>query len=303
MLTTAARRARPIGLDAGHRVVTRAELGALGITAHHIDAQVAARRWQRVGPAIVLHNARLTPREYRWLCMINCGPRALLTSFTAAQEWGLRGWERPGVHVLAPRGTIRPDLQGLRLHRVGTWSRVECVPGRRLHRLASALVIAASSFERSRPGCGLLAAAVQQRLLGPEQLRAALHSAPRTRHRSTLLLAVDDIEGGAQALSEIDFTRLCARFGLPAPTRQGIRRDADGRRRYLDSEWRLPDGRVVAVEVDGAQHMRVEQWGPDQLRQNEVVIGGTIVLRFPSVVVRDEPAIVASQLRRLMFRP
>jgi hypothetical protein len=121
------------------------------------------------------------------------------------------------------------------------------------------------------------------------------------RHRASLLVAVRDIAQGSHALSEIDFVRLCRRHNLPAPTRQALRVEPTGRRRYLDAEWRLPDGRTVAVEVDGALHRTPQRWYDDQLRQNEVVIGGTIVLRFPSTVVRDEPLLVASQLRRILL--
>jgi hypothetical protein len=106
---------------------------------------------------------------------------------------------------------------------------------------------------------------------------------------------------GRQALSEIDFGQLCRRFGLPAPTRQAVRVEPSSRRRYLDAEWRRRDGRTVAAEVDGALHLTPRRWYDDQLRQNEVVIAGTIVLRFPSVVVRDEPALVAAQLRRALL--
>ena len=65
---------------------------------------------------------------------------------------------------------------------------------------------------------------------------------------------------GSEALSEIDFARLCRRHCLPAPTRQAIRIEPSGRRRYLDAEWRLRDGRRVAVEVDGAVHLAQRKW-------------------------------------------
>lgn len=152
-----------------------------------------------------------------------------------------------------------------------------------------------------RPACGLFAAAVQQRLTTPEALTAALTAAPRTRHRAPLLLAVADIAQGADALSEIDFFRLCRRHDLPLPTRQAVRVEPSGRRRYLDAEWRLPNGRIVAVEVDGAVHLAPERWFADQLRQNEVVLGGTSLLRFPSIVLRTEERLVADQLRRLLL--
>ena len=79
-----------------------------------------------------------------------------------------------------------------------------------------------------------------------------------------------------------------------------MRTDPDGRRRYLDVEWKLPDGRILVVEVDGAIHVEPLEWYHDQLRQNEVVIGGSPVLRYPSVVVRSEEPIVVDQLRRAL---
>jgi hypothetical protein len=111
-------------------VVSRAEVLGLGLSPHVVAAQIAARRWQRFGPAVLLHNAATTPSEQRRICLLNCGPRAVLTSFTAAHEWGLRGWERPEVQVLAPAGTTTPRLPGLRLHRIGDWSRADLAPAR-----------------------------------------------------------------------------------------------------------------------------------------------------------------------------
>ena len=146
----------------------------------------------------------------------------------------------------------------------------------------------------------MLAAAVQQRLTDATELRGALEAAARTRHRAALLTAVGDIEQGAQALSEIDFARLCARHGLPRPVRQSVRIEPGGRRRYLDAEWERADGTTVAVEVDGALHLSTKTWHDDQLRQNEITLGGTLVLRFPSAVVRHEPELVIAQLRRAL---
>lgn len=307
MVTNSARRAIAVDRLESGGIASRAQLRDRGITAHHIEAQVRAGRWRRVGPAVLLHNGPVTVAQRRRLCLINCGPRSVLTSFTAAEDWGLKRSERSEVHVLVAAGAQLPKsdhplLRGLVIHRVRDWHDVEFAWPRPLHALAPALIRAASSFPNSRPACGILAAAVQQRLLRPQQLRAALSAAPKTRHHRALRLAIGDIEQGAEALSEIDFGRLCKRFGLPMPTRQAVRKSKDGRRRYLDVEWLLPDGRVVAVEVDGAHHMYVENWIPDQLRQNAVVIGGTAVLRFAAVLVRDEPALVAAQLAELLNR-
>ena len=129
-----------------------------------------------------------------------------------------------------------------------------------------------------------------------------MNGAPRLRHRHALLVALDDIDQGAHALSEIDFARLCRRNGLPEPRRQAIRKDRFGRRRYLDAEWTTRSGELLVVEVDGALHLIVQNWWDDLIRQNEIVLGDRRVLRFASVLVRHEQPIVVDQLRRGLAR-
>ena len=151
MFTAAAQRSCT-GLGA---VVTAADLAREGWSDDEVRAQLAARRWQRHGRAVVLHGGPPTPAERRRVVLLNCGRRALLTAFTAAEVHGLRGWERPTVHVLVPAGTrIRDVGESVRPHYAGDWAGVEAVPGRALHRCAPAFVLAASTFAHPRPACG-----------------------------------------------------------------------------------------------------------------------------------------------------
>ena len=293
----------PVDLEGFDDVTTRLALTTAGLTNDAIRAQLAAQRWRQLGKAVVLHNGPITVTQRHRIILINCGPRAVLTSFTCAAERGLKGWKRPTTHVLAPAGTTRPPIRGLVLHRVGDWRDVDVDRHRRQHALAPSLVIAASSFKDPDPACGLLAAAVQQRLVRPNELRLAVLAASRTRHRHALLLALGDIEQGAEALSEIRLGRICRRFRLPPPSRQSIRVEPDGTRRYLDAEWDLPGGGLLAVEIDGAYHRDVRQQDRDDVRQNHIVIGGTTVLRFSSNLVRHHPEIVAGQLRAVLRPP
>jgi len=270
------------------------------MTFQRIENQIDAGRWRAVGRAVILHNGSLTIPHQRRIALINHGPRAILASFTAAEVAGLRGWERTTIHLLAPPGTRRftdAALPEVKLHRS---PKFQARHGQRVELLAPALIRAAGSFVRPRPGCAILAAAVQQRLVGAAELNRAAAMATRVRHRAAMLTAIGDIAMGAQALSEIDFVRLCRDAGLPPPRQQVVRRDSQGRRRYLDATWDLPDGRTLVVEVDGALHLEARQWKADQLRQNEIVIGGALVLRFPSDVIRHEPQLVIAQLRRLL---
>jgi hypothetical protein len=283
-------------------VTTARALGADGVSRGQRATQLRAGRWQRCGLAIVAHNGPLSADQRRQVALVHAGPQSLLTAFTAAEVLGLAGWERPEVHVLAPIGTRQRagSPVPLVLHRNRTPARREA--GLRIEHLPDALVRAAASLDRPRSACGLLAAAVQQRRTTPEALKDALDHATRARHRSILRAAVADI-AGSDALSEIDFVRLCRRHGLPAPEQQTMRRDACGRRRYLDATWRRKDGRLVVVEIDGALHLVATRWWDDQLRQNELALAEALVLRFPSVVIRTEGARVAEQIRRALRLP
>jgi hypothetical protein len=291
---------RAAALPPGQAITTMRALLRSGWSQGAIRSQLDAYRWQRCGRAVVLHNGPIHPDELAPIAMLNCGPRAALTAFTAMAERGLQGWERDPIDVLVPGGAriCRPDGLAMRIHWVGDWAAQDVSAG--LHAFAPALVVAASTFGRARPACGLLAAGVQQRLVTPERLRRVVESSPRVQHRAAMLLALSDIAQGAQALSEVDFARLCRRHGLPEPLRQAVRREPSGRRRYLDVEWVTAAGRRVVVEVDGALHLAARRWWDDQLRQNELTLTGDLVLRFPSVVVRLEERLVVDQLRRAL---
>jgi hypothetical protein len=43
-----------------------------------------------------------------------------------------------------------------------------------------------------------------------------------------------------------------------------------------DASWRRGDGRLVAVEVDGAIHLAPTQWWDDQLRQNDLALAAAL---------------------------
>lgn len=283
-------------------VTTARVLYAQGVSRTQLETQLAARRWRRAGLAIVLHNGPLSPDQRRRVAQIHAGPKAIFTAFTAAELLGLQGWTRAKVHLLAPAGTrLRPGCPvPLQLHLHGKQPIRRAGP-RTIEALPDALLRAAATFESARPGCGILAVSVQQKKATAQELAAAIDRSPRVRHRALLRLAVADIAGGSEALSEIDFVRLCRRNGLPTPVRQLMRRERSGRIRYLDATWKRPDGRLVVVEVDGALHLAPRSWWDDQLRQNEIALSDALVLRYPSIVLRTEEPLVASQLRRALW--
>jgi Protein of unknown function (DUF559) len=258
-------------------------------------------RWQRpCRGVLVTHSGGISETERLWIAVLGAGPQAVLGGLTAARLDGLAGFDDRATHLLLPAcRQVRTSLPGVMVHRSRVLGPDDVHPARLppRTRLARSLLDAAAwsgSDDRAR---AVLAAGVQQRLVRPDQLEAALGPRPRLRRHSLIAATLADIAGGAQALSELDFARLTRRYGLPAPDRQVMRLDRDGRRRWLDAYW---DEAHLAVEVDGLWHMEATAWWADMRRGNDLLISGLRVLRFPAFVVRDQPGVVAAQIREAL---
>ena len=132
-----------------------------------------------------------------------------------------------------------------------------------------------------------------------DDLRQVIARIETLRRRTLMTGILDDVMGGAQALSELDFTRQVVRaYRLPEPSRQVARRDSRGRRRWTDVMW---DDCKVAAEIDGAQHTEdpLQRWD-DMERDNDLNVDGYRTLRFPAWLVRQHPGLVARQIRRAL---
>jgi hypothetical protein len=276
-------------------VVTRHQLRKHGYDLDAVRAQIDARRWQPRGrEVIVLHNGPLTSRQERWVAVL-AQHEGALAGVTAAQEFGLAGFDDGFVHVLLEYAARRHHLPGVRLHLSRRFSAADIHQGRDLPtvRIERAIVDAASWMAPQRKACAVMCAAVQQRLTTAERLRPELLAASRARHHLLLTRVLGDIEGGADSFSEIDFGHLARLAGLPPPRRQTFRFDRAGRRRWLDADF---DG--FFVEVDGAVHLRALNYWDDMERQNDlIVVTGKPALRFASVAIRIAPTTVVAQLR------
>jgi very-short-patch-repair endonuclease len=82
-----------------------------------------------------------------------------------------------------------------------------------------------------------------------------------------------------------------------------VRLDKQGRRRYLDCVWELPDGRVIVLEIDGSFHAEVVAWWNDMKRERAVVVHGDTVLRCSTVELRLEATDILDDLRRVGVPP
>jgi hypothetical protein len=268
--------------------------------------RVESGRWQRVQRGIfITHTGSPSLRQRWWAAVLGAASsgEAFLAGVSALQAVGLDRCGDGTIHVVVPAArrdsNAPPDV---RVHRT------RLLPEQHLHRLgrppataaARSLVDAAQWARSDNAARVIIAAGVQRGLATAERVSRVLARMPSVRRRLVIARAIADAGGGSHSLPELEFLALCRRAGLPEPSRQVVRFDADGRRCYLDAHF---DEAGVHVEIDGGQHMDVEQWWRDMSRQNALWIDGACLLRFPAWAIRNDPARVIAQLTAALTRP
>jgi hypothetical protein len=266
--------------------------------------RLTSGRWQQPGHGLVVaQSGPLSTTQRLWVALLWGGRGALLGGLTAARLDGLHGFDEPEIHLLVPNGRqIRkePIRASIRIpvvvHRSRSLTDSDAHPVRLPPRtlLSRSLVDAAAWAATDDRARAVLAAGVQQRLVRPGDLMAVTARPARLRRRQLIQTTLLDVAGGAEALSELDLTGLIRRYGIPEPDRQASRRDQQGRRRWLDAVW---EAAKLIVEVDGFWHTDAATWWADMSRDNDFIISGYRVLRFPAFAIRTDPARVARQIQ------
>ena len=261
-------------------------------------------RWQRTCRGVVVtQSGPLAEDQLLWAAVLGSGSGSVLAGPTAARLDGLAGFEDPRIYVLVPAPRhVRARLPGVAVRRSRLLGPADTHPARRppRTRLPRSLLDAAAWARTDNRARAILAAGVQQRLVRPEDLTTILARHGKMPRHKIISATLADIAGGAEALSELDFCRLIRRYRIPEPSRQVIRLDATGRRRWLDAYWHPAR---LAVEIDGLWHMEAAAWWDDMRRDNDLTISGYRVLRFPSFAVRDQPGAVANQIAAALGLP
>ncbi|MBB5788247.1 hypothetical protein [Jiangella mangrovi] len=266
----------------------------------HVRRELHARRWQRVGRDVfVSHNGALGYGQ-RLQAAVKASPRgSALAGPTAAELDGLQGFSTSDIFVTQPCGTRHPRLPGVVVHYSRFLDEADVHPLRtpRRCRPPRSIVDAAAWASRDDRARAIVLAAVQQRLVTPDQLHDALsRRGPCLRH-ALIAETIDDAAGGIASVPEREFALIVRAFHLPEPARQRILERPDGRY-YLDADW-AEFG--LAVEVDGRGHLDVIAWDSDLDRANDIVIDGRTLLRFTSYAVRHRPDSVGETLMRALI--
>lgn len=288
-------------------VLTRQQALHGGLSEDQWQWRLDSQRWRPLLPGIVItHTGTATPHQRSWAAVLVGGDRACLSGDAALERLGFRLGALSALHVAVPDGR---SLQR-RVITGGGGPPVRVLPREvvRLDRLrhptrtpptvrvAPGVLHAAAWAASDRAAEWRVAAAVQQRLVLPSELRRALADMPSLHRRRLISTVLDDVEQGAHAASELDFLRFLRRHALPAPDRLQRPVRASGLR-YLDAWW---ERQRVAAELDGAHHRSVEAWEDDVLRANDVIVAGrhdgTVLLRFTTGNLRHDAVRVAAQL-------
>ncbi|GAA2631660.1 DUF559 domain-containing protein [Dactylosporangium fulvum] len=264
-----------------------------------IRHRVETGRWQRAHRSVyVAMTGSIGLAQRRWIAIL--ATRGVLAGFSALEALGLKGYPKPYTEILIPfsRRVIALPETAVR--------RTRCLPVE--HALAGsvppvttaarALVDAAQWAHDDSEAAAVIAAGFQQRLVAGDEVHTVLARMRGVRREQLIHRAAESAAGGSESVSEIEFLDLCRRNGLPEPSRQVVRRDSAGRKRYRDA---LFDDYGIHVEIDGSQHMEVRAWAADMRQHNDLAIAGARLLRFTAWQVRHEPADVARQLRAALM--
>jgi hypothetical protein len=277
------------------------------LTASAIRHRLGTSRWQQPHRAVyVTTTGELTWSQMRWVALLYAAPEpeqmtAFIAGRAALELHGVRNLRNIAVEVLvsdarqlerAPKWAIVHRTSRLPKSEIQCRGSMPCtIPER-------SMVDAAQWASSDREARMLIAMSFQQRVVGLTAVNRVLTGLPMIRRQSLIARTAIDAAGGAHSLAELEFLRLSRSAGFPEPKLQYVRRDATGRRRYLDAYY---EKYGIHVEIDGVQHADPSRAWADMERQNQLWIRGDRVLRFPAWLVRERSAEVIRQVRAALI--
>jgi hypothetical protein len=291
--TWASRAAQQAGM------LSQSQLNCLEVSRGFVRNQLRAGRWaQRTSSVFSTTTGPLSEQQRLWLGVLHAGPTALLGGLTAAEQQGLKGWRRESTTVLVDDELSFDPVDGIDFFRTRRPLAAMRDPSRALPtcRLEPAVLLFGGYERNRRTAHGLLAAVVQQRLTTVDALDDWLREMRPLRRAPEIRSLFADLRGGAQSRTEVDLSDACREFRVALPVSQRPRQDRAGRTRFTDAEWRLTDGTVLVLEVDGAFHDDVLQGAADRTRQRRLTSRSRLVVSCSAFELRYTPGEVMHDL-------
>jgi very-short-patch-repair endonuclease len=278
-------------------VVSRRELLEAGLGTRAIEHRIAAGRLHKLHRGVYAVGHRVLSREGRWMAAVLAGGEsAVLSHRSAAALWEIRPTSSRPPEITAPGEVARRELHSHRARLGDDEATIHrgipvTTPARTLLDLAG--IVPRHQLERAAEQAEVL------HLADLTSLDALFQRYPRRKGVRVLRAVVESGRPTKLTRSELEarFLVFLDRHELPTP-RVNARVPAGGRRLEVDCVW--PNERV-AVELDGhAWHSSRAAFERDRARDRALQAAGWRVVRITWRQVRDEPEVVARDLRRLL---
>ncbi|MER7016237.1 hypothetical protein ABT324_32815 [Saccharopolyspora sp. NPDC000359] len=211
-------------LDAQHGVISNAQLRDFGLSQDFANAQIEARRWQRVVPDVFAVFTGPLPRS-SLISAALCygGPWAVLSHRTAAEEWGMLPIaDGEPVHITVPYGNSavsqRPVVQ---VHRSRAFRHIVAHSEPPRTNREDTVIDVAVAEPTAAAARDRLVHLVGSNRLAVWRVQAQLEFRPPYRYRKALKDALQLLTGGALSVLEAEYLRDVEQaHGLPAAHRQ-----------------------------------------------------------------------------------
>jgi very-short-patch-repair endonuclease len=268
---------------------------ARGITRHGIAANLAAGRWQRPLPGIlVVFTGPLPAVTWRWAALLYAAP-AVLSHETAGALWSLVD-EPPDapVHLtIEGRRGVRPR-RGIVLHRSAALPSAVGSPPRTT--VADTVIALCATARRAADAIAVLSRTAQHQPAALPSVQAQIADRPTLRRRPLLMAVAQDVASGAHSALEHRYLTTVERaHRLPAGARQ---RAVAGTAQDVHYK-----GYALTVELDGQlSHAGPLATARDMMRDNASVLRGETTLRFGWDAVASRPCDVAGQVGAVLRR-
>jgi very-short-patch-repair endonuclease len=279
---------------AQHNVITRDDVTACGVTSQQWCDRLDEGLWLPMFERVFRHRATPVTWELRVrAASLSLGHDAAAFGPTAAQWWGLEGFDGDAVEFVVPR--IRRSLDPtIRLHTTKQWEPADMQSrnGVRTTSATRTIIDLACS--------GHAAGAIENAL--DSAIRLRLTTIPRLSRRMTelapgrpgiQLLREILLDSGGESFLERRFLKLVRAARLPKPTCQVVHAGG-GRVMRVDFEFQSTD---LVVEVTGRLgHTSDRDRQKDARRRNALQHLGKEVIEFTTVDVVSSPDYVLSTL-------
>lgn len=265
-----------------HNLVTLRQLRDIGVTRSQLHTRLTRGQWSKEDRSVIRVNGAPVTWESRVLAaVLGAGPGALASHRSAGVLWRLEGVRSGIPEITVPRGR-RYRREGVIVHQSTDLDRTmsTVVNGIPTTLVARTLLDLGAVLRRPQVHVALDFARRQRLTNWNVLLETLVVHARRGRDGVGTLRDILDDHLGEVAKTESGFERLVAivlcEAGLPAPELQHP--VTIGRVTYrLDLAY--PE-QMVAVELDGRDHLREGVWQADHMRQNALINAGWTILRF-----------------------